>query len=78
MRGQVRIPPRGCSYCSTTAAFLTMLSGLMLGPLLVPLAHQLQTSVAIVGRSVRHHLHRLGDRRPTGGSGLQLLPDGGC
>jgi MFS transporter, DHA1 family, inner membrane transport protein len=34
----------------SAAAFLTMLSGLMLGPLLVPLAHEFQTSVAVVGQ----------------------------
>src|SRR2546422_2389469 len=34
----------------SVAAFLTLLSVLMLGPLLVALAHEFQTSVAIVGQ----------------------------
>ena len=42
--------PTGLLLLLAAAAFLTLLSALMLGPLLVTLAYAFQTSVAIVGQ----------------------------
>src|SRR5262245_56873008 len=42
--------PTGLLILLAAAAFLTLLSALMLGPLLVTLAHTFQTSVAVVGQ----------------------------
>jgi hypothetical protein len=40
----------------SAASFLTLVSVLMLGPLLVALAHEFQTSVAIVGQLAALHM----------------------
>src|SRR2546422_333419 len=50
-------PPRAASptvllILLSAAVFLTLVSVLMLGPLLVGLAHEFQTSVALVGQLV--------------------------
>lgn len=47
-----RVPPLVLLLLLCTAVFLTLLSMLMLGPLLVVLAHEFHTSVAIVGQLV--------------------------
>src|ERR671935_58765 len=47
-----QVAPTGLLLLLSVAIFLTLLSVLMLGPLLVGLAHAFQTSVALVGQLV--------------------------